>query len=93
MQNQQDENKKTFPRAVYKRGSGKLVDESAGRYEAESRTVKTQDELTKLGADWAETPAEAATSGANSSTGTDARTGVGASTDGDDKSHHHKKAK
>lgn len=93
-QNQQDENKKTFPRAVYKRGSGKAIDDS-GKYEAESRIVKNQDELTSLGADWVATPAEAATSGANSSTGTDARRGVGTTNEGDDKhdDKHHKKAK
>lgn len=80
--NPQEENKKTFPRAVYKRGSGKALDDN-GRFEAQSRIVRSDEELSKLGGDWVETPAEAATSGANPSTGADAKTGVNPAADRD----------
>lgn len=90
MQNQQDENRKTFPRAVYKRGTGK--DEGGGKYTAESTIVKSEEELSRLGGDWVASPSEAATDsiGANPLTGANARTG---SADTDDSKHHAKKAK
>lgn len=86
-QTQQNENKKNFPRAVYKRGSGKAVDDN-GKYEAESRIVRSEEELTKLGGDWVATPADAVTTGADSKTGADARHGT--HTEADDTKHHRK---
>lgn len=92
MQNQQsqnqDENKKTFPRAVYKKGSGRALDDN-GKVEAESRIVKNEEELKTLGSEWVETPKDAISTGADAKTGAHAKTG----THYEDEDHKHKKAK
>lgn len=49
-----------WPRYVFKRGTGRLVDETKGRYEAETRLVHDEDELARLGDGWLNTPREAA---------------------------------
>lgn len=48
-----------WPRYVFKRGTGRLVDEKAGRYEAETRLVHDSEELSRLGDGWLNTPKEA----------------------------------
>lgn len=48
-----------WPRYVFKRGTGRLVDEKNGRYEAETRLVHDQEELSRLGDGWLNTPKEA----------------------------------
>ena len=48
-----------YPRYVFKRGTGRLVDEKNNRYEAETRLVHDEDELARLGDGWLNTPREA----------------------------------
>lgn len=52
----------SFPRMVYRKGTGRKVDES-GRYEAEGQVVHDQEQLDDLGSDWVASPQEAATGG------------------------------
>lgn len=49
----------SFPRYVYKKGTGRRLNDS-GLYVAEGRIVSSQQELTALGDGWCATPAEAA---------------------------------
>ena len=49
----------SFPRMVYKKGTGKQADES-GRYEAEGQVVYDEQHLAKLGGEWVASPQEAA---------------------------------
>lgn len=48
-----------FPRFVYKRGTGKKVDDS-GLFTAESALVKTPEDLEALGWDFCASPVDAA---------------------------------
>jgi hypothetical protein len=48
-----------WPRYVFKRGTGRLVDENTGRYEAETRLVHDEEQLQRLGDGWLNTPKEA----------------------------------
>jgi len=52
-----------FPRWVYKRGTGRKVDDS-GMYTAESALVGSAEELAALGHGWCDSPVEAGTSSA-----------------------------
>ncbi len=49
----------TFPKCVYKRGTGKAVDDN-GLFEAESIVVNSAEELSALPGEWCDNPAEAA---------------------------------
>jgi hypothetical protein len=48
-----------WPRYVFKRGTGRLVNEEKGQYEAETRLVHDEDEFARLGDGWLNTPKEA----------------------------------
>lgn len=51
--------KSEFPRYVFKRGTGRLVDDEQKKYEAEARLVHDEDELSRLGDGWLDSPKEA----------------------------------
>lgn len=59
MASAKDSNKKDFPRTVYKKGTGRQVNDS-GLYEAQSMTVHDEKQLADLGKGWVETPQDAA---------------------------------
>lgn len=48
-----------FPKHVYKRGTGKAMDDS-GLYSAESVLVNSEEALAKLEGEWCDSPVEAA---------------------------------
>lgn len=48
-----------WPRYVFKRGTGRLVDAEKNLYEAETRLVHDEEELRRLGDGWLNTPKEA----------------------------------
>lgn len=80
--------KADFPRMVYKRGTGRAVDEYGG-YQADGHVVHTKEELAELGGDYVETPAEAA-SGASAQP---KREVTPAEVGEEHASRHHRKAK
>lgn len=93
--------KNEFPKYVFKRGTGKASNDN-GLYSAEACLVKSQEELSKLGSDWVNSPSEAAaaTVGASPTNGASARNGTYTEADGDltasataDKQHTAKKGK
>lgn len=47
-----------FPKYIYKKGTGKLVDPDTGRWEAESMLVATHEEMQALDKEWCDTPEE-----------------------------------
>lgn len=49
-----------YPRYVFKRGTGRLMDEKKGLYDAETRLVHDEEEFRRLGDGWLNTPKEAA---------------------------------
>lgn len=55
-----DKNESAFPRMVYRKGTGRAVNETAGLYEAEGIVVYDEKQLADLGAEACATPQEAA---------------------------------
>lgn len=61
MANTDKKDDNTFPRVVYKKGTGKQVNDQ-GLYEAESLVVHDQKQLDNLGGDYVAHPKDAVTS-------------------------------